>query len=134
MECLWYCFSPVIQDELDAVKENWNTHYIRKSRHDAINGRPDSLFFLPEHHGAVDMLNQVPEEKIQYISTHIVEEIPTHELLEYFEYVRLSLGCPQPNKMLWNYFKTLSILQKTAVNAYFLYFHLCFVNKGIRCH
>ena len=73
MECLWYCFSPVIQDELDAVKENWNTHYIRKSRHDTINGRPDSLFFLPEHHGAVDMLNQVPEEKIQYtyVDPHI---------------------------------------------------------------
>ena len=97
MECLWYCFSPVIQAELDAVKENWNTHYIRKSRHDTVNGRPDSLFFLPEHHGGVDMSVQVPEEKIQYTSTHIVEEIPTHELQDYFEYARLSLGCPQPN-------------------------------------
>ena len=93
MECLWYCFSPVIQAELDAVKENWNTHYIRKSRHDTVNGRPDSLFFLSEHHGGVE----VPEEKIQYTSTHVVEEIPTHELQEYFEYARLSLGCPQPD-------------------------------------
>ena len=97
MECLWYCFSPVIQAELDAVKENWNIHYIRKSQHDTVSGRPDSLFFLPEHHGGVDMLVQVPEEKIPYTSTHVVEEISTHELQEYFEYTRLSLGCPQPN-------------------------------------
>ena len=40
---------------------------------------------------------QEPEKKIQYTSTHVVEEIPTHELQEYFEYARLSLGCPQPN-------------------------------------
>ena len=40
---------------------------------------------------------QVPEEKIQYSSTHVVEEIPTQELQDYFEYAGLSLGCPQPN-------------------------------------
>lgn len=96
MECLWYCFSFVIQTELDAVKEHWNTHYIRKSRHDTVNGRPDSLFFLPEHHGTVDMLVHVPQEKIQYASTHVIEEVPTHELQEYFEYVRSNLGCPHP--------------------------------------
>lgn len=79
------------------VKENWNTHYIRKSRHDTVNGRPDSLFFLAEHHGAVDMLVPVPEEKVHYTSSHVIEEIPMHELQEYFEYVRSSLGCPQPN-------------------------------------
>ena len=97
MECLWYCFSPVIQAELDSVKDNWNTHYIRKSRHNTVKGRPDCLFFLAEHHGTVDMLVHVPEEKIQYTSTHVIEEIQTHELQEYFEYVRLTLDWPQPN-------------------------------------
>ena len=28
MECLWFCFSKLIQQELDHVKDNWNTHYI----------------------------------------------------------------------------------------------------------
>ena len=96
MECLWYCFSSVIQTELDAVKDHWNTHYIRKSRHDTVSGRPDSLYFLPEHHGAVDMMVHVPQEEIQYASTHITEEIPTHKLQEYFEYARMSIGCPLP--------------------------------------
>ena len=96
MECLWYCFSVVIQSELDAVREHWNTHYIRKSRHDTVNGRPDSLFFLPEHHGTVDMLVQVSQEKTEYVSTHVIDEVPTHELQEYFEYVRLSIGYSRP--------------------------------------
>ena len=55
------------------------------------------MFFLAEHHDAVDMLVQVPEEKIHYTSIHVIEEIPTHERQEYFEYVRLTLDWPQPN-------------------------------------
>ena len=31
MECLWYCFSGVIQQDLDFVIEHWNTHTIRPS-------------------------------------------------------------------------------------------------------
>ena len=46
MECLWYCFAPVIQKDLDIVKEHWNSHTVRKSRHNTVPGRPDSLFYL----------------------------------------------------------------------------------------
>ena len=51
MECLWFCFSRLLQKMLDEVKEHWNTHRIRRSRHDTVSGRPDSLFYLPELHG-----------------------------------------------------------------------------------
>ena len=44
-ECLWYCFSGMLQADCNAVKEHWNTHYIRQSRHNTVKGRPDSLFF-----------------------------------------------------------------------------------------
>ena len=68
-ECLWYCFSGVIQDDLNAVMEHWNTHYIRQSRHDTVPGRPDSLFFLPEQHGAMpSLLHKVIEADIQCIT------------------------------------------------------------------
>ena len=46
MECLWFCFSGLLQDTLDNIKEQWNTHYIRGSRHDTIKGRPDSLYLI----------------------------------------------------------------------------------------
>ena len=44
-ECLWYCFSGVLQADCNAVTDHWNTHYIRHSRHNTVSGRPDSLFF-----------------------------------------------------------------------------------------
>ena len=48
MEPAWYTFSPLLQYKLDQVKLQWNTLYIRRTRHDTIPGRPDELFFLPE--------------------------------------------------------------------------------------
>lgn len=42
-ECLWYCFSKLLQGECNTVREHWNTHYIRGSRHNTVRGRPDSL-------------------------------------------------------------------------------------------
>ena len=54
MERLWYCYAIVLQNDLNIVKEHWNSHRIRKSRHNTDSGRPDSLFYLPEHHGAVE--------------------------------------------------------------------------------
>ena len=48
MKLAWYTFSPLLQDELDHVKPQWNTHYIRRTRHETIARRPDELFFLPE--------------------------------------------------------------------------------------
>ena len=35
-------------------KDHWNTHLIRKSRHETDSGRPDELFHLPELHLAQD--------------------------------------------------------------------------------
>ena len=40
-EALWYCFSRILQEDLDLVREHWNTHCIRDSKHDTVPGRPD---------------------------------------------------------------------------------------------
>ena len=37
MACLWFCFAQLLPDDLDKVKEHWNTHLIRGSRHDTID-------------------------------------------------------------------------------------------------
>ena len=46
-ECLWLCLSDVIQKDLDYVKEQWNTHRIRDSKHETIPGIPDELYYFP---------------------------------------------------------------------------------------
>ena len=37
-ECVWLCFAPLLQQDLDHLQGHWNTHYIRKSRYHAITG------------------------------------------------------------------------------------------------
>ena len=100
MECLWYCFNNVLQKELDSVKEHWNTHRIRKSRNNTVPGRPDSLFFLPDLHGAGDCLFEVPAAQVEFGAQHITENLdsPDNDHQEYLEYARSSLSMPLPGK------------------------------------
>lgn len=96
MELLWFVFSSLLQTDLDKVRVEWNTHYIRRTRHETVPGRPDELFFLPEDSGFT--------EQGKYISVHDVEEAYSgeenlledgesfatavdEELTEYFKYV-----------------------------------------------
>jgi len=71
----WFCFAQLLQDDLDNVKEHWNTHLIRGSRHDTISGRPDELFFLLEVHGGEDdLLHPVLDDEIQSIRENLTYE------------------------------------------------------------
>lgn len=54
MACLWFSFSKVIENELNQVKNDWNCHRIRRSKHHTIAGIPDRLYFMPEDCGAED--------------------------------------------------------------------------------
>lgn len=51
MSYLQFCFKDILQTDLDSVRDHWNTHYIRKSLHDTVPGRPDKLFYPPENSG-----------------------------------------------------------------------------------
>ena len=63
-ECLWFSFSNLLQKELDEVRHHWNTHYIRRSRHDTLAGRPDELYYLPENVDAENHVKVVEDEKL----------------------------------------------------------------------
>ena len=87
-ECLWFTFAPLLQADLDLVKEHWNTHYIRKSRYDTVAGRPNSLYFLPEINGGVaDIILPVPQHDMIYAQTHVVDNPEPNVFQEYFHYV-----------------------------------------------
>lgn len=45
LECLWFCFQSLLQNDLNKVKNNWNTHRIRRSKYGTAPGVPDILFF-----------------------------------------------------------------------------------------
>ena len=50
MKYLWFCFSKLLQDDLDKVKDHWNSHKISKSPYSSVHGVPDVIYFLPEYH------------------------------------------------------------------------------------
>ena len=68
MECLWFCFCKLIQQDLDDIQHHWNTHYICRSRYDTIPGRPNELFYLPESRQAHDFLQPIDEHQLQHIN------------------------------------------------------------------
>ena len=54
----------VIQNELDDVREIWNTHYIKRSRHNTQAGTPDEMFFLPDSFNTADYKEDVTDEDL----------------------------------------------------------------------
>ena len=97
-DCLWFCFAELLQQDLDAVVEHWNTHRIRKSRHDTIHGVPDVLYYLPEGRGGESgLLLTVPDNKINYVEHHLIEREENNEYFEYFQYVMGSLHLAKPS-------------------------------------
>ncbi len=100
-ECLWFCFSGLIQRDLDKVRLHWNTHFIRRSRHNTVHGRPDSMFFMPDIHGGErNLLVRVPNYELNYAKQHIMVTQAVNEYQDYFRMVKDTLGVPQPEN--WN--------------------------------
>ena len=70
MECLWFCFSKVLQDDLNKVKDHWNSHKISKSPYSSVYGVPDVMYFLPEYHGHKECLVSVSEQLAEDMEVH----------------------------------------------------------------
>lgn len=64
-ECIWFVFSRLLQNELDEVSYEWNTHYIRRSRHDTVPGIPDELFHLPTLSNHENCKILISDEEVQ---------------------------------------------------------------------
>ena len=98
VECLWFCFSKVLQNDLDRVREQWNSHHITKSQHSNVNGIPDIMYFLPEYHGRQDCLMEVSQAQIDEMAIHCqMEELEENIFHQYFIYVMETEGLSYPN-------------------------------------
>ena len=97
MECLWFCFDGLIQQDLDRVKEHWNSHHIRESRYDTVKGRPNELFYLPELHNTEDFLFPVSAQQCDYITeNYLTFAESNNEYEEYFQYAFEAAGLSNP--------------------------------------
>ena len=65
VECLRFCFIPLLQQELNRVAQHWNLHKIRPSlNQESPSGRPDVLYFLPELQGVSSYLKPVEDDEL----------------------------------------------------------------------
>ena len=73
--------------DLDRLKEHWNTHYIRESRHNTVKGRPNELFYLPELRATEDFLAPVSAQQCSCITENCLSLAEsTNKYQEYFQY------------------------------------------------
>ena len=98
MECLWFSFSKVIEDELIQVKNSWNSHYIRRSKYQTAAGIPNKLYFIPEELGAEDHkqpfdASDLLEAENEITSTSSAAN-ESSDYIDYFKYVLDTLGIP----------------------------------------
>ena len=95
-ECLWFSFCGILQEDLDRVRNHWNSHYIRESRFDTIGGIPDELYCIPEYYGMNDFIVPVLSDKI----CHAINAYPIQNeeniFQEYFQYVVEANGLHLP--------------------------------------
>ena len=96
-ECIFYCFSQLLQDDLNHLVEHWNTHRIRKSGN-RTSGRPYSMYHIPERFGGTEMRQSVDTAKMEYVRQHIVSENEANSFTEYFDYVCRNLSLTRPTK------------------------------------
>ena len=99
-ECLWFSFSNLLQKELDEVRHHWNTHYIRRSRHDTLAGRPDELYYLPENVDAENHVKVVEDEKLCDMLNYCSDYQEHSDYNEYFTSIFTQAGFRQPDT--WN--------------------------------
>lgn len=116
MEALWFCFRAVIQNELDNIKQHWNTHGMRPSGHGTVPGAPDILFYLPHRSNAFECKWAIENSKIQEMEQHLLHTLPNHDegglYQEYFDYVvdHDALQLPTSIKNAFNLFQQLKSL------------------------
>ncbi|XP_062499363.1 uncharacterized protein LOC134176720 [Corticium candelabrum] len=61
--CFWYAFTGVLEAELDAFRQWWNTHRIRKTKTGQCpGGIPEDIFALPQLTGTQDYLCPIDSE------------------------------------------------------------------------
>ena len=97
-ECMWFCFSDIIQEDLNYTRALWNNHYIRSSRYETVPGRPDELYYLPERHDSEDQKQPVNAEKLNEVRQHVTDPVnqDNQDVQEYLNYVCTSEGLEKP--------------------------------------
>ncbi|CAC5383263.1 unnamed protein product [Mytilus coruscus] len=100
IECIRYCFLPIIQSQLQDCITSWNSHTVRAQRRNqllTLPGKPDILYYQPELFGKVDQSFPLPctDQAISELENMFTERFPFRGCFANFiEVVNLLTGLP----------------------------------------
>ena len=102
-ECLKYCFTALIRQELQTFVNEWNLHKIAKSRNsECANGKPDNLSYMPRMHGAECYGQPVSREDVDYCLDNYTVDPPDHgcstEFLELVHWLKPNVQLPHSHE------------------------------------
>ncbi|XP_022795151.1 protein scabrous-like [Stylophora pistillata] len=89
----------ILQADLDHVRDHWNTHYIRKSRHNTVPGRPDELLYIPENSGFKDFRCPITKQQLDDMAVCCTTDEEENIFLEYSNYGLESLNFAPSDKL-----------------------------------
>ena len=87
IECLRFCFSRLIQAELDKAVDLWNNHTIRRQRNaEGPSGIPSLMFEIPETFGSADKLQPLlfDEYEINEVEDRHCQQYPQYGCCDQF--------------------------------------------------
>lgn len=100
VDCIRFCFMPLIRKELQTVRDEWNSHIISKSRNSGPRGRPDVMYYLPHLYHSTDCLINVDADEIEQFYpcvTHNTVEDVSPEFKEFAQTLMQQNGWDFPN-------------------------------------
>lgn len=66
VECIRYCFGPLIQNELFLIRREWNDHPIRRQKNvTSPFGRPNHMFYCPSRYNSRDFKKDIDPDVIE---------------------------------------------------------------------
>ena len=75
VDCIRFCFMSLIRNDLQSIKNQWNSHIISKSRNSGPRGRPDSMFYLANLFEAEDMIIHVDSSEIDEFYPNVTVQV-----------------------------------------------------------
>ena len=108
LDCIHYCFMGIIREELNSVKENWNSHIISRSHKSSPTGRPSCMYHLPHLYDKQDCVQKINKEEIEEFD-YVIGELPSDVTPKFSAFAKTVI----PN----NGIKTTRILSE-ALNLY----------------
>lgn len=99
--CIRFCFGKLIGNLLDKCREEWNSHYIRKSESSECYGCPDVNYFFPPD-GFSDQAISINSGDVQAVNQEDSLNDDSEENIydDYFQYLSERLNIQEPDSLI----------------------------------